>query len=121
MLRTALAALFLTASPALAEQFSIRCTADTVYFLTFDTDARRMVWEAVQGGTYRGRIDGISDTEIEFSVPVGRDKRARAVFMREGGPGRLAERRSGDDAAGRLRARANPRRPSKKRLRSPTV
>ncbi len=85
MLQIALAVFLMTATPALADQFSIRCAADTLYFLTFDTQPRRMAWEAVQGGTYQGQIDAISDAEIAFSVAAGRDSLAHAFFMRKEG------------------------------------
>jgi hypothetical protein len=58
--------LFLLVTPAAAEQFTVRCERESYYFFTFDTETGRMASETVHGGTYRGEIKSISDSEIVF-------------------------------------------------------
>lgn len=85
MLRFALSALLLTASPAMAEQFSIRCDRGAYYFLTFDTATNRMISETIGGGTYRGQIRAVSDTEIQFVLLLPGQAPPDLYFMRNEG------------------------------------
>jgi hypothetical protein len=86
MLRFAALSLLLTASPAVAEQFTIRCDRQgAYYFLTFDTNANRMISETVRGGTYRGQIKQISETEIRFVMLVGGPTHPDLLLMRKDG------------------------------------
>ena len=66
MLRIALLLLVL-ATPAAAEQFTIRCERAAYYFLTFDTQTNRMASETIGGGTYRGEIKSVSESDIIFT------------------------------------------------------
>jgi ethanolamine ammonia-lyase large subunit len=55
------------ATPAAAEQLTSRCERDSYYFFTFDTATGRMASETIGGGSYRGEIKSVSDTEIVFT------------------------------------------------------
>ena len=61
--------------PAAAEPFTIRCARDGYYFLTFDTQARRVVYEApsthLQGPMYKGHITSTTESEILMEFLVG--------------------------------------------------
>ncbi len=85
MFRLALSALLLIAPPAMAEQFSIRCDRGAYYFLTFDTDTNRMISETIGGGTYRGKIKAVSDSEIQFFLLLGGQVPRDLYFMRREG------------------------------------
>jgi hypothetical protein len=86
MLRFAALALLLTAAPATAEQFTIRCERQGAgLFLTFDTSTDHMISETIHGGTYRGQIIGSSETEIRFVMLVGGPTHPDLFFMRKEG------------------------------------
>ena len=76
-----LLALLLIVTPVAAKQFTIRCERDSYYFLTFDTETHRMASETVHGGSYKGEIKSLSDTEIVFVQPVA--PKATLHYMRE--------------------------------------
>jgi hypothetical protein len=82
MFRCLLPLLFLV-TPAVAEQFTIRCERESYYFFTFDTETSRMASETVGGGTYRGDIKSTSDSEIVFVQFVTPD--ATGHYMRKDG------------------------------------
>jgi len=82
MFRCLLPLLFLV-TPAVAEQFTIRCERDSYYFFTFDTETSRMASETVHGGTYRGEIKSISDSELVFVQFVSPN--ATLHYMRKDG------------------------------------
>jgi len=85
MYRLALLAILFSAMPAMAEQFSIRCDRGAHYFLTFDTSTNRMISETIGGGTYRGQIKEVSESEIRFVMLVGGSTRPDLFFMRKEG------------------------------------
>jgi len=82
MFRYLLPLLFLV-TPAVAEQFTIRCERDSYYFFTFDTETSRMASETVGGGAYRGEIKSISESELVFVQFVTPD--ATLHYMRKDG------------------------------------
>jgi hypothetical protein len=59
--------LVLLCGPAAAEQFSVKCTREFFYFLTFDTAENRVVYEVVMGGSCKGRITHASATRSHSS------------------------------------------------------
>jgi hypothetical protein len=75
--------LLLIVTPVAAKQFTVRCERDSYYFLTFDTETNRMASETVQGGSYRGEIESMSDTEIVFIQPIA--PKATLHYVREEG------------------------------------
>jgi hypothetical protein len=85
MFRIALSALLLTVTPAMAEQFTIRCDAGAYYFLTFDTAENRMISETIGGGTYRGQIKAVSETELRFVLLLPGQTPPDLYFMRKEG------------------------------------
>jgi hypothetical protein len=86
MFRFTLLALLLVATPATAEQLTIRCDRQgAFYFLTFDTTTNHMMSETIHGGTYRGQIKGSSETEIWFVMLVGGLTNPNLFFMRNEG------------------------------------
>jgi hypothetical protein len=65
--------LFMTT--AHAEQFSIKCPFTQAYFLTFDTDGKRVVFESPAGSALKGRIDQIVGNIFHFHLlKVGEEK-----------------------------------------------
>ena len=82
-LRCLLPLLLLLVAPVAAKQFTVRCERDSYYFLTFDTETKRMASETVQGGSYRGEIESMSDKEIVFVQPIG--PKATLHYMRQEG------------------------------------
>jgi hypothetical protein len=85
MFRLALFAVLLTATPAMAEPFSIRCDRGAYYFLTFDTATNRMISETIGGSTYRGRIKAVSENEIQFVLLLSGQTPPDLYFMRREG------------------------------------
>ena len=75
--------LLLMVTPVAAKQFTVRCERDSYYFFTFDIETNRMASETVQGGSYRGEIESVSDTEIVFVQPIA--PKATLHYMREEG------------------------------------
>jgi hypothetical protein len=85
MFRLALFAILLTAMPAMAEPFSIRCDRGNYYFLTFDTAANRMISETIGGSSYRGRIKAVSENEIQFVLLLRGQTPPDLYFLRKEG------------------------------------
>jgi hypothetical protein len=72
----------------LAEPFSIRCERDGYYFLSFDTNTRRVVYEAAsrpgsEGRMYKGRILSVDGQDIRFDLIVGGLPRSEFVYRRK--------------------------------------
>lgn len=66
-----LAMLFLTTilyRHASAEQFSIECQWIQSYFVSFDTDTKRVVHESIAGTALKGRISVATAEEIRFTL-----------------------------------------------------
>ena len=58
-----------------AEQFSIKCPFTQAYFLTFDTDDKRVVFESPAGSALKGRIDQMLGNIFHFHLlKVGEQK-----------------------------------------------
>jgi hypothetical protein len=54
---------------ALAEQFSVKCMSYTfVYYVTFDTERKRAVYEIEQGEVKKGPITAAEASEIHFDL-----------------------------------------------------
>jgi hypothetical protein len=81
----ALFAILLTATPAMAEPFSIRCDRGAYYFQTFDTATNRMISETIGGSTFRGRIKAVSENEIQFVLLLGGQTPPDLYLMRREG------------------------------------
>jgi hypothetical protein len=62
-----------------AEQFSIRCMSYEPYFLTFDTDARRMIFETSAGSAFKGEIS--EQTPEEFQLTLRRPGQPKLKFI----------------------------------------
>ncbi|MFZ2155924.1 MAG: hypothetical protein WAV72_07375 [Bradyrhizobium sp.] len=58
----------LLATPASAEQFSIKCPFQGFYYVTFDTDAGRAVYESPSGSPLKGRVDKEGGDKIHFHL-----------------------------------------------------
>jgi hypothetical protein len=56
------------ATSAVAEQFSIKCPYGTYYFVTFDTDTGKVVYEMEAGTALKGNIDKIEGERIHFHL-----------------------------------------------------
>jgi hypothetical protein len=60
---------------ARAEQFSIKCQFTQAYFLTFDTDDKRVVFESPAGSALKGRIDQLLGNILHFHLlKIGEEK-----------------------------------------------
>jgi hypothetical protein len=59
---------WLSLSPAIADQFSIECGWTTSYYVTFDSDARRVVYESPGGTALKGWITAVSAHEVRFDL-----------------------------------------------------
>jgi hypothetical protein len=81
----ALFAILLTATPAMAEPFSIQRDRGAYYFQTFDTATNRMISETIGGSTYRGRIKAVTENEIQFVLLLGGQTPPDLYFMRREG------------------------------------
>jgi hypothetical protein len=55
-------------SPAVAEQFSIKCAQEDWYHFTFDTETSRIVFESASGMALKGKIAAASKDEIRFDL-----------------------------------------------------
>ena len=82
MLRLALTVLLLAATPAVAEQFKIRCERDDYYYVGFDLEKKTAFWKARHGMMYRGEIFSVSDEEIVFGVSLGNPIEPNGLFKR---------------------------------------
>jgi hypothetical protein len=51
-----------------AEQFSIKCPYGTYYFVTFDTDTGRVMYEMQAGTALKGRINKMEGERIHFHL-----------------------------------------------------
>jgi hypothetical protein len=63
-----LSASWLCSKPALAEQFSIECPWIYDVYITFDTDALRVVYEVANGSALKGQITLMSPQEVRFDL-----------------------------------------------------
>lgn len=53
--------------PATAGQFSIACVrGGERYFITFDEETKRVILENPIGSAYRGRVDSLSESKVQF-------------------------------------------------------
>jgi hypothetical protein len=69
MIRFALCqCLVVLSSAAMAEQFSLQCVWYEPYFVTFDTDGRRVVFESPAGSALAGRIHASTTEKIDFDL-----------------------------------------------------
>jgi hypothetical protein len=72
----------------LGAPFSVRCERDGYYFLSFDTNTRRVVYEAAsrpgsEGRMYKGRILSVDGEDIRFDIIVGGLPRSEFVYRRK--------------------------------------
>lgn len=58
----------LSASVADAEQFSIKCMYMSAYFVTFDTDDARVVYERPTSRSMKGHIDQVTENGYRFHL-----------------------------------------------------
>jgi hypothetical protein len=74
MLRLTLAFVLMSA-PAAAETFTLYCHLGG-YYVTFDTDTKRMAAESIEPTVYRGKIMSVSENVIVFHFLSGKDYQA---------------------------------------------
>lgn len=55
-------------SGVLAKQFSLNCKSYSPYFMTFDTEAGRVIYESISGTALKGIITERRDDEISFEL-----------------------------------------------------
>jgi hypothetical protein len=72
----------------LGAPFSVRCERDGYYFLSFDTNMRRVVYEAAsrpgsEGMMYKGQILSVDGEDIRFDIIVGGLPRSELVYRRK--------------------------------------
>jgi hypothetical protein len=60
--------LLLEATPANAEQFTVRCANRGYYHVTFDTDSGRVVFESVAGLALKGRFERTAAGDTVFRL-----------------------------------------------------
>ena len=74
MLRLTFAFVLMSASAA-AETFTLNCHPGA-YYVTFDTDTKRMAAESIERTVYRGKIMSVSEDVIVFHLLPGEDYHA---------------------------------------------
>jgi hypothetical protein len=77
----ALSAFFTWCLPAEAEKFSIKCVFLYEYYVSFDTEVRRAVYEnTLTGSTMKGTIGFIRDNEIAFDLLIAAKPKFELVW-----------------------------------------
>jgi hypothetical protein len=60
-----------SAAPAQAEQFSIKCIWNPAPSITFDEESKRVIWEVPRAMSHKGVIDSETEDEIRFHLTIG--------------------------------------------------
>jgi hypothetical protein len=73
------------AAPAQAEQFSIKCTWNPQYTITFDEDSKRVIAQAKGAMLHKGVVDSITEDELRFHILPEQPNGGGGVWNRKNG------------------------------------
>ena len=73
-----------SAAPAQAEKFSIKCIWNPAPTITFDEESRRVIWETPYAPSHKGIVDFETEDEIRFHIIVGPSRGDRIWNLEDG-------------------------------------